>query len=287
MHGIVSLRERESDATEPCLQRARGQARVAFRRGEDRTTRVADLFQEGCLKLRLPRPEREGEADLVIINTAGGLTGGDRLSIRASVGDGAHATVTTPACEHVYRSIDGAAFIEQRLQVGGGARLDWIPQGTILFDRSRMRRRLVIQLEADAEITVAEAILFGRTEMGETVNSGSFSDVWTVRRGGSLLYADAMRIAEPFRRTTACSTTLAGHAAMASVIHVGRDLAAKRDALRVSFAQAGGVIAGASVIGDVLVVRIVAPGSSVLRRLLIAALGSLRDRRTLPRNWLC
>src|SRR3546814_973684 len=86
------------------------------------------------------------------------------------------------------------AFIEQHLQVGRGARLDWIPQGTILYDRSRVRRRLDVQLEGDAEITVAEAVLLGRAEMGETVNGGSFSDLWTVRRDGSLLYADAMRI---------------------------------------------------------------------------------------------
>jgi urease accessory protein len=250
-------------------------------------TRVADLFQEGCLKVRLPRPERDGEADLVIMNTAGGLTGGDRLSIEVSVDSGAHATVTTPACEHIYRSIDGEAFIKQRLRVGCGARLDWILQGTILFDRSRVRRRLDVQLEADAEITIAEAVLFGRTAMGETVNDGFFSDLWTIRRGGSLLYADAMRIAEPFGRTTACSTTLGGHAAMASLLHVGRDLAAKRDALRAGFAQGGGALAGASVVGDVLIARIVAPGGNTLRRLLMVALGSLRDRRSLPRNWFC
>ncbi|HET6630253.1 MAG TPA: urease accessory protein UreD [Woeseiaceae bacterium] len=248
---------------------------------------MADLFQEGCLKLRLPRPVREGEADLVIMNTAGGLTGGDRLSIEVSVGNGARTTATTPACEHIYRSIDGESVIEQRLQVARGARLDWLPQGTILFDRGRVRRRLEIQLEADAEITVAEAVLFGRTEMGETVNSGTFSDLWTVRRGDSLLYADAMRIAEPFGRTVACSTTLDRHAAMASLLHVGRDLAAKRDALRAGFAQDYGALAGASVVGDVLIARIVAADGNTLRRLLIAALGPLRDRRSLPRNWFC
>jgi urease accessory protein len=123
--------------------------------------------------------------------------------------------------------------------------------------------------------------------MGETVNDGFFSDLWTVRRGGSLLYADAMRIAEPFGQTTACSTTLGGHAAMASLLHVGRDIAAKRDALRVGFAQSEGVLAGAGVVGDVLTARIVAPSGNTLRRLLMVALGSLRDRRPLPRNWFC
>src|SRR3546814_13830545 len=84
--------------------------------------------------------------------------------------------------------------------------------------------------------------------MGETVNSGSFSDLWTVRRGGSLLYADATWIAEPLGRTTACSTTLGGHAAMASLLHVVRDLAAKREALRGGCEPGGGKTAGATVV---------------------------------------
>src|SRR3546814_393020 len=94
------------EATKSVLA-ARGRARVVFRCVEDGKTRVADLFQEGCLKLRLPRPERGDEADLVIMNISGGLTGGDRLSIEVSAGSGTRATVTTPACEHIYRSIDG------------------------------------------------------------------------------------------------------------------------------------------------------------------------------------
>lgn len=114
MHGIISLGE--PDATAPIPQRARGQVRVVFRCTEDGTTRVADLFQEGGLKARLPRPQRGDEADRVVMNIAGGLTGGDRLSIEVSVESGAHATVTTPACEHIYRSINGEAIIEQHVR---------------------------------------------------------------------------------------------------------------------------------------------------------------------------
>src|SRR3546814_855368 len=194
MHGIISLGDPGSTA--PALQRARGGARMVFRRAEDGATRVVGFFQEGCLKARLPRSERPGEAEVVIMNTAGGLTGGDRLSIEVFLENGAHVMATTPACEHIYRSIDGEAMIEQRLQVGRGARLDWIPQGTILFDRSRVRRRFDVRLQADAEITVAEAAMLGRTEMGETMDGGPFPDFWPVRRGGRLLYADAMRIVD-------------------------------------------------------------------------------------------
>jgi urease accessory protein len=222
-----------------------------------------------------------------MMNIAGGLTGGDRLSVDIAVGEGACATVTTPACEYVYRSIEGEAFIEQRLQIGRNARLDWIPQETILFDRSRVRRRLDVDLEADAEITIAEAVLFGRRAMGETVNCGSFSDFWTIRRGDRLVFADATRIASPFGGITACPTTLGGRAAMASLVHVGHALGLKRDTLRAVFETSEDALGGASVIGDVLIVKIVASGGRALRRALIPALASLRDQRPLPRLWSC
>ena len=217
----------------------------------------------------------------------GGLTGGDALSVDVSLDDGARATVTTPGCERIYRSVDGDAVVHQRLQVGRRARLDWIPQETILFDRARLSRRFDIELQDDAEITLAEAMLFGRAAMGETIRSGFVRDCWTVRRDGRLLFADAMRIAEPFDEAMACSTTLCGGGAMATLVHVGRDLEAKRDALRDVFAEDRGSLAGASIVNDVLVARIVASSGRALRSTLVAALSVLREQRTLPRNWLC
>ncbi|MBS3652515.1 urease accessory protein UreD [Pseudaminobacter sp. 19-2017] len=235
----------------------------------------------------MPRLHGDSGVELVMINTAGGLTGGDRLSIEVVVGERACATVTTPACEHIYRSLGSEASIEQRLQVARGAKLDWIPQETILFDRGRVRRQLDAWLEADAELTIAEAVLFGRTAMGETVTNGFLSDFWTVRRDGHLLFADATRIAESFSQSAACLAALRGQTAMASVVHVGRNLERKRDRLRAGFSQATESAAGASVIGDVLVARIVAPGRMALRRALVPALASLRDTRPLPRLWYC
>ncbi len=271
----------------PVLQRAQGHAKIGLCSDSDQNTRLTRLFQQGCLKVRLPRPELDGSVDAVLINTSGGLTGGDALSIEVDLGEGARATVTTPGCERIYRSIGGEALIHHRLQVGRHARLDWLPQETILFDRCRLRRSFDIRLLDDAEVTVAEAILFGRTAMGETVESGFLSDFWTVHRGGRMLYADAMRIAEPFGQTIAGPTTLGGYAAMASLVHVGNDLEAKRDALRLVFTELNGLVAGASVVGGVLVARMLARSSRALRSMLITALYSLRERRPLPRNWLC
>lgn len=269
------------------LQRAQGKLRAGFRCAPDGDTRIVDLFQQGCLKARLPRSQCAGEADLVMLNTAGGLTGGDRLSIDVAVTEGARATVTTPACERIYRSLQGEVLIDQRLRVGRGARLDWIPQETILYDRGRVRRRLDVELDADAGITIVEAVLLGRAAMGETITAGSFADLWRVRRGAGLVFVDATRIAEPFGQVAACPATLGGRAAMATLMHAGAGLTVKRDALRTVFDDAAGARAGASVIGEILVARIVAAGGSALRPLLVAALSILRDARPLPRLWFC
>ena len=269
------------------LQRSQGKLKVGLARGQDDATRVANLFQGGCLNARLPRPQHASEADVVIINTAGGITGGDHLSVDVTVGDGTRVTVTTPACERVYRSVEGEALIEQRVRVGRGARLDWVPQEVILYDRSRLRRRLDLQLEGGAEITMVEAVLLGRAAMGELVTGGSFYDFRTIRRDTCLIFADATRMANAFGHARSCPSMLGDYAAMANLVYIGPDLAAKRDALRAGFADCAHAQAGASVIGEVLSARIVATGGSALRRVLMTALTVLRDARPLPRLWTC
>ena len=65
------------------------------------------------------------------MNTAGGLTGGDHVQWTATARAGAKLTLTTPACERVYRSIGGNAVGENRLVAEAGAHIDWLPQETI------------------------------------------------------------------------------------------------------------------------------------------------------------
>jgi urease accessory protein len=147
------------------LQRASGGLRLAFRRRGD-VTALHTLFQEGSAKARLPRAFHQ-PPEAILINTAGGLAGGDRFSTEIVLDDRAGLVVTTQACERVYRSLGDAAEVSARLTVGRGARLDWLPQETILFDGSRLRRRFEVDLGNDAEFLAVEAVLFGRMAMGD------------------------------------------------------------------------------------------------------------------------
>ena len=180
-------------------------------------SRPARVHESGSLRVRFPH--RDGAAlDAVIVNTGGGMTGGDRFALAVNVGAGADVSVTTAAAEKIYRSLGPDTVLDLNLTVASGGRLTWLPQETILFDRARLRRKIDVDLAPDASLLLAEASIFGRSAMGETVRSGSFSDRWRVRVGGSLVFADAIRLDGAIARSLAAPAAAAGGAAVASVL---------------------------------------------------------------------
>src|SRR5690606_34689766 len=121
-------------------------------------TRLHSLFQDGCSKIRLPNTHSSA-LEAVLINTAGGLTGGDHLQWSAEVASAGKMVLTTQACERSYRSTGSFARVDIALRVGAGAHLDWLPQETILFAASKLERHLEVDLEDGATLTAIEAVL--------------------------------------------------------------------------------------------------------------------------------
>ena len=111
----------------------------------------------------------------MLLNLAGGLTGGDRLDIAVRVHEGAAAVVTTQSCERIYRSPGNDAVVTGNIRLAQTARMDWLPQPVILFDGGRLKRATHVELSADAHLLAVEAVIFGRTESGETIRSGDAS----------------------------------------------------------------------------------------------------------------
>src|SRR5262245_27305439 len=156
-------------------------------------TRRRQVYEDGPLRVRFPN-SGNGALEAVVVNTAGGIAGGDRHDLTFSVESGGALTVTTAAAEKIYRSLGPAAEIAARLSIASGARLNWLPQETIVFDQARLERRIDVELASDAALLMAEAVVFGRSAMGEAVRQGAFSDCWRVRRGGRLVFAETVRL---------------------------------------------------------------------------------------------
>ena len=130
------------------------------------TTRRGNVHEAGSLRVRFPSPETAA-LSAVLVNTAGGVAGGDRFGVSIDAGQGTALTLTTAAAEKIYRSHGPAAAIDVSLRVQAGAHLAWLPQETILFDRARLRRRIDIDLHEDASLLLAEIVVFGRAAMDE------------------------------------------------------------------------------------------------------------------------
>ena len=173
-------------------QRSAGRAEVvlSLRGGAVRLDR---LFQEGAGKAMLPRVDA-AEPEVVFLNTAGGLTGGDVLGYRLGVGPGASAVATTQAAERVYDCAGGTARVSVEVEVGAGGRIDWLPQETILYDGAALERRTRVDLAGDAACLALEVLVFGRRAMGETVRRLSLLDRREVRRDGRPVLVEPLRL---------------------------------------------------------------------------------------------
>lgn len=262
----------------PRHQRARGTGRIATHVLDGRT-RLTTLYQEGCAKIRLPHSDDQS-LQAVLINTAGGLTGGDVVDWEVSAAPGARMVLTTQACERVYRSLGDDATMRTRIEVGAGAHLDWLPQETILFEGARLNRRLEVDLAPDASFLAIEAILLGREAMGESARGARLSDNWRIRRNGKLIHAEATRLDGADLARDGISL-LAGANAFTTLLYVGADAELKLE--RVRPLLSGG--AGASVIGERLVIRAMAPSGLALRRVITPIIAYLSGAGALPRLW--
>jgi urease accessory protein len=245
-------------------------------------TRRARLREEGSLRVRCPGPA-SAELEAIIVNTAGGVAGGDRLKLDVSVESGARLAVTTAAAEKVYRALEEAATIDVKLSVAAGACLAWLPQETILFDRARLERSIDIELAADAQLLLAEAIVFGRRGMGEAVRHGFLFDRWRLRRDGRLMHAEAMRLDGSVSAKLAQGAVAKGGTAVATVLVVPGD-ENTAGSVRALADQLRGEV-GASAWNGLAVFRLCADGGEALRHDLIAVLTAVRGA-ALPRLWL-
>jgi urease accessory protein len=261
--------------------RAVGGITLAVRAGNG-LTRRARVREDGSLRVRCPGPP-SAELEAVIVNTAGGIAGGDRLMLDITAEAGARLLVTTAAAEKVYRTLEAAASIDVKLRLGVGSSLAWLPQETILFDRARLERAIEVDLADDARLLMAEAIVFGRVGMGEAVNEAFLFDRWRLRRGGQLVHAEATRLDGAVARKLAQPAVANGGIAVATVLVMPGDETTIAGVRALGRDLRGEV--GASAWNGLALVRLCATDGEALRHDLLAVLAAVRGA-PLPRLWL-
>jgi urease accessory protein len=243
---------------------------------------LAKLRQQGCLKARFPRTHQDA-MEAVLINTSGGVTDGDQLDVTLHVAEDSELTLSTPSAEKIYRALPNtqAARMVTHATVEAGARLDYLPQETLLFEGCALDRTLQIDLHPNGCFLGVDALILGRIFSGETLTTARLRDTLQIRRGHRLVLHDGVRL-QGNVSTKLRAAAAAGEArAIATIVFVApqaeTSIEAVRDALH-------GAEAGASAWDGMLLARLVAEDGQALRRLVVAVLGRLREK-PLPRLW--
>lgn len=272
------------------LQRMDGAARVGVV-GRDGGTFLADLYQRSPGKALFPRIDGQDCREVVFLNTAGGIAGGDRLHYALTAGGGATITATTQAAERVYRAIGEPGRVTTRIEARGDATLEWLPQETIVFERGRLARATEIHCDSSARVLAMDWLLLGRAASGETLRSGEIRDDWRVRRDGRLIWADSFRLEGDIAAQTARPSLLGGCKAVATILYAGADAASHLDSAR-DLLTAAPIKTGATVVNGLLICRLAASLAADLRRAVSRFLQAFRALlgglpAALPRVWAC
>jgi urease accessory protein len=262
------------------FQRVDAEGRISIKH-TPRGSALDRLHQSGAAKVRFPSSAGTSACEAVLINTAGGLTGGDRLSWSVHVGEAASLTCVSQACERIYRSRDGEpARLSVKIVLDPKARLNWLPQETILFDGCALERSLEADLALEARLLIVEAFVFGRAAMGELVRQASVHDRWIIRREGRLVFTDSVRFDGDVDELLQRSAIGAGDRAMATVAFIAPDAERHLTFVRENFPA----IASTAFAGKLLA-RLSARGAYELRQMLIPLIIGLSGGNALPKVW--
>jgi len=276
--------EQSGGSHQPAAQRVNASASVSFFQDETGKTKLQNLYQRSSAKIRLPKVYGDF-AEGVLINTAGGLTGGDKIEWSVTAGKGTKAVITTQACEKSYKSSHGIATVSTNLKVEKSATLHWLPQETILYNQSALQRRFNVALTADSRFIAFEAVVLGRQAMGETVIDCIFKDRWRITHDDKLIFADDVKITADQIRHQANNAGLAGNFVLASLFYSGpesdEELQVWVDRLRGLLKKHAG---GLSAFNGKITGRFLMPDAYALRQQLIAMIHELTGQ-DVPKVW--
>ncbi|MHC0053990.1 urease accessory protein UreD [Actibacterium sp. D379-3] len=263
------------------MQRTRGRAEVVLAAAPG-GARLTNLHQSGSAKAMLPRIHAS-RPEVVFLNTAGGLTGGDHMRFGLTLAPGASATATTQTAERAYAAGGGVARLDIEMRVGAGGALDWLPQETILFEHSALTRRTTVALAGDARLLMVEMVVLGRTAMGETLHHAALHDSRHVTRDGRPVLIEPLRLTADTLARRDATAGLRGARAFATLALVAPGAEDALTPLRGAL-PADGCEAAASAWDGKCVARFISTEAAPLRRALARAITTLRGG-PLPRVW--
>ena len=195
------------------LQRSNGALNIAFYDNQ-----LKKIFQSGCSKILTPNSYNENN-ELVFINTAGGITCNDTLETKINLVD-SNISISTQAAEKIYAGIGNDATIDIDISLRNSD-LYWLPKELILFDRSKLKRRINLYLDNKSNIFFCETSIFGRKAMSEKIQNISYSDIWKIFINSKIKHVESINMSNNVINNFNNKFTLNKHSAISTILLFG------------------------------------------------------------------
>ena len=239
--------------------------------------------EQGNLKARLIK-NYDINDELIIINTAGGLTSGDVNINSIKVADNTKINITSQSMEKVYKCNNIPANIYTNLTVGSNSYVSWLPLETIFFNRGKLRRRINIDLDKNANFLGVETIIFGRKGMGEVVKKGNLDDAWQIFQNNKLLYSDFNRINGNIDKILSNSLIMDGNNIFCNIVFVGKKIKIYKSKI-LKYISSTKYFAGVSIVNGILLLKVLVKDITEIRVFIENLINILDKNFNLPRLW--
>ena len=221
---------------------------------------------------------------IVLVNTAGGLTGGDEFELRVGANGDTHLTVSTQTAERVYRALGSQnADIRAKMTVTGAATLTGYRRKQFCL-MDRFSRHLDIQMDENTNFLASEMMVFGQTAMQKALRQGRVRDQWRIWRDGRLIHAEAFRLDGQIMEKLHHKASSASKVCFATTIYISCDAEAKAGAVRGFFHSFTDVQTAVSAWKGKLVIRSLSNDTATLKKLLAQFIEQFRQMAN-PRVW--
>jgi urease accessory protein len=167
---------------------------LSFARRDDRTLLAAKAHRGPLQIQKSLYPEGPGICHVTVLHPPGGIAGGDALAVAARLKSGSRVLMTTPGATKWYRCLERVAQQQLHFSVETGAALEWLPRENILFNASKVRMQLDVDLAPGAQFFGWELLCFGRRAHGESWQSGDLRLHTRIRQAGHPLWTERAQI---------------------------------------------------------------------------------------------
>ena len=264
-------------------QRCLGYVNLKIGKSSNGTVQIFNHREQGNLKARLIH-NYDLNDELIIINTAGGLTSGDLNLNSIQVDSDTSLNITTQSMEKIYNCKNLLANAYTNIIVGDNSYVTWMPLETIFFNGGKLRRRLNIDLKPSSNFFAVETLIFGRKAMGEIVKSGELDDAIQIYKNNKLLYSDFNRIKGNIDKQIFKSLVLKGNNIYCNIIYIGKKMRVYEKKI-LNYTNKSKYFFGVSIVNGVLLLKLLAKNINDIRDFLSDMIKIFGENFNLPRIW--